>query len=183
MTRKGCPQRDWTTSEVSYLVEMAGRIPKREICKHLRRTSSSVRGKAQDLRSHGEPVDLRCHRTSLEACPACGCMRSTLGKHGICKPCRQRAQLATIHSRIAALLPRLPFEEREKYIDAESIVGSEAIPMPQLRIPDGISHYMRCLIRDRHDRAMEAWQIRNLERQVKAAQKRKERIEEKVNGV
>ncbi len=172
---------DWTTAEVAYLVENAGRIPKREICKYLKRRSESVKQKAKALRAQGIPVDLRCYRPKLEACPACGCMRSTLGKHGICEVCRKRAQLTAIHSRISRLLHQIPFEERERYAETEAETESANDPMPRSPSLEGLSYYATCKAKEARDRAMEAWQIRNLTRQVKAAQKRKERIQKKAN--
>lgn len=172
--------RPWTTSEVAYLVENAGRIPKREICKHLKRRSESVNQKAKALRAQGVPVNLRCYKPKLEICPACGCMRATLGKHGICEVCRKRVQLASIHTRISNLLHRLPFEERETYAVTEAEIESTVDPMPRAPRTQGLSYYHACRAQELHDRAMEKWQLRNLGRQVKAAQKRKERIEKKV---
>lgn len=172
--------RPWSTTEVAYLIDHAGRIPKREICKHLKRRSESVNSKARHLREQGVPVDLRCYRPKLEACPACGCMRATLGKHGICEVCRKRVQLASIHTRISNLLHRLPFEERETYAVTEAEIESTVDPMPRFPRTEGLSYYHACKAKEMHDRAMERWQLRNLGRQVKAAQKRKERIEKKV---
>lgn len=180
MTQRGSKQVEWTTQEVAYLIENAGRIPKREICKHLKRRSESVSQKAKALRAQGVPVELRCYKPKLEACPACGCMRSTLGRHGICEVCRKRAQLSVIHARISRLLHMLPFEERDKYADTEAEVESVPDPMPASPRLDGLSYYAQCKAKESRDRAMEAWQIRNLNRQVKAAQKRKERIQKKV---
>ncbi len=180
MTRKGAHQREWTTREVAYLAESAGRVPRREICRRLKRSSNSVFQKAKELRSQGVPVSLRCYRPTLEACPACGCMRSTLGRQGICEVCRKRRQLEAIHARISELLHRLPFEERETYAETEAEVESVPDPMPEFPKVKGVSRYQACRIKEQHDREMEAWQVRTLTRQVKAAQKRKERIEEKV---
>lgn len=182
MTRKGARQREWTTGEVAYLVESAGRVPRREICRHLKRSAESVYGKAKELRAQGVPVNLRCHVTRLEACPACGCMRSTLGRKGICEVCRRRSQLEAIHARISELLHKLPFEERETYADTEAEVESVPDPMPEFPKVKGLSHYLTCRVKEQHDRDMEAWQVRTLTRQVKAAQKRKERIEQKVRA-
>lgn len=107
-------------------------------------------------------------------------MRATLGKHGICEVCRRKDQLANIHSKISELLHRLPFEEREKYAETESETESEVCPMPKTPRLEGLSYYRRCMLKEQMDRDMEQWQIRNLLRKVKAAQKRKERIEKKL---
>lgn len=183
MTRKGSRQRWWTTSEVAFLVENAGRMPLHDICRRLKRSSEAVYFKAKQLRSQGVPVSLRYYRPRLEACPACGCMRSTLGKHGICAVCRRRRQLEAIHARISDLLHRLPFEERETYADTEAEVESVPDPKPTMPKAKGLSRYQMCRVREQHDRDMEAWQLRTLTREVKAAQKRKERIEQKVKRV
>lgn len=49
--------------------------------------------------------------------------------------------------------------------------------MPNL---EGLRPYWRQKVQEDHDRAMEAWQSEYLKRQIKAAQKRKERIQQKV---
>lgn len=180
MTRKGVKQRPWTISEVKYLLENAGRIPKREICKHLKRSGKAVESMAAYQRRHGHNIDLRHYVSKLEACPACGCMRATLSKHGICEVCRKRVQLSAIHSRISKLLHQLPFEEREKYAETEAETESTPDPMPRAPRISGLSYYKRCKAKDDHAKAMEQWQIRNLHKQIKAAQKRKERIQKKV---
>lgn len=180
MTRAGARQRPWTTGERALLAELAGAAPKREVCRRLRRSSASVAGMAARLRAEGVPVDLRCHVSRLETCPACGSLSATCGRHGICEPCRVRRQIEAVQSRIADLLPLLDPEERARYADAEAETASRADPMP--RAPDvaGLSRYAAALERDRHERAVERWSVRNLRRRLKAAQKRKERIEKKA---
>ena len=181
--RKGVKRCDWTVLEETYLLTHAGRIPKREICKHLRRSARSVRDKAYHLRLQGHMVDLRCYKPRLTTCPACGCLRSKMGREGICEPCRKREQLAQIHSRIADLLHQLPQEERERYADTEAETESTPDPLPKAPILHGLSYYQRARAKEAHEIAMEEWSARNLHRQVKAAQKRKERIEKKVKSM
>lgn len=41
--------REWTTREIAYLRESAGRVPLREIQLHLRRSAESVRWQAKRL--------------------------------------------------------------------------------------------------------------------------------------
>lgn len=181
--RAGARRNDWTVLEETYLLTHAGRIPKREICKHLKRSARSVRDKAYHLRLQGHMIDLRCYVPRLSTCPACGCLRSKLGRQGICEPCRKREQLATIHHRTALLLARLPLRERETYADTEAETESRPDPMPKAPNTHGMSYYQRERAREAHEVAMEAWTTANLQRQVKAAQKRKERIEKKVESM
>ena len=173
---------EWRTSEVAYLIDNAGRVTRREICKHLRRSAESVRYMAKRLRAEGIDVSLRCYVPRVEICPACGCRRGTLGKTGICEPCERRGQLATVHGRIAELMALLPPEERETYGDTEAETESSIDPKPKPpAVSHGSSYYRRMKAEEQHDREVEAWAVRNIKREIKAAQKRKERIEKKVN--
>lgn len=181
--RKGATRRDWSYADERYLIEHAGRIPKREICMHLKRGSKSVERKAAALRYHGVAVDLRYYRPSLAPCPSCGCMSGRLGKHGICEPCRRREQLATIHARIAELWPLLSLEDRDTYEKTEAETESGRDPYPPAPDTRGLSYYARARVEEAHALACESVLVRNLRREVKAAQKRKERIEKKVKSM
>jgi hypothetical protein len=174
--------KPWSTSEVAYLIEHAGTEPKRDICKHLRRSSKSVECEVYRLRKSGTVIDLRFHPSRLRTCPSCGCLRLKLGSMGICEPCRRRTQLATIHARIAALLPMLPPNERSTYDDTEAETESRADPMPKPPDTSGMSKYRASVAMEAHEIAMEDWAAGNLRREIKAAQKRKERIEKKAKS-
>ena len=165
------------------LAEMAGRVPRREICRKLRRSSSSVLSMAHRLRAEGVPADLRVHESRLETCPACGCLRATCGRDGIREPCRVRWQIADVHARISDLLQELPPDERTRYADTEAETWSRSDPMPRAPDLSGLSRYRADMESDRHERAVERWSARNLRRRLKAAQKRKERIERKVRSM
>ena len=175
---------EWRTSEVAYLLENAGRKPLREICKSIRKSADSVRYMATRLRAEGIDISLRCYVPRVEICPACGCRRGTLGKTGICELCERREQLATIHGRIAELLPLLPPDELATYEETEAETESRIDPKPKpVETPPGASYYRRAKAEEQHDLAVEAWAIGNIKREIKAAQKRKERIEKKVNSL
>lgn len=181
--RKGARRNDWTVDEVRYLTENAGRIPKREICQYLRRSGKSVECKAAWLRARGHAVDLRHHKSVLYPCPSCGCLSGHLGRQGICEPCRRREQLAIIHARIADLFPLLPREERDKYEKREAETQSKWDPMPKAPSTQGLSYYAKAKAQEAHVLAIERWAAANLLREIKAAQKRKERIEKKVKSM
>lgn len=181
--RRGARCRPWSVSEVRYLVESAGRVPKRDICRHLRRSSRSVECKAYHLRKEGVPVDLRHHEPRLSSCPACGRLSGRMGRDGFCEPCRRRAQLAEVHARIAELLALLPPEERATYEATEAEVESRRDPMPPPPPTAGLSYYAMARAEEAHELACEEALTRNLMREVKAAQKRKERVEKKVRSM
>lgn len=181
--RKAAKLRNWTTYEVRYLTENAGRIPKRDICKHLKRSSKAVECKAARLRREGSVLCLRCFKSSLETCPSCGRLSSHLGREGFCEPCRRTKQLQEIQGRIAHLLSQLPAQERSVYETTEAELASRNDPMPTAPSTAGLDVYHASKLLEQHERAMESWATRNLQRQIKAAQKRKERIEKKVKSM
>lgn len=180
MTRKGARQRPWTTREVDRLVELAGRVPRREICRELRRSRKSVESEAARLRARGVPVDLRCHVTAMEPCPSCGRMSALMGRDGICEACRREAQLARIEADTARLLAALPEAEREAYARTEAERETAGEPMPALLPTRGVSRYRAARNAELNERALELWRTQRLRRLVKAAQKRRERIRKKA---
>lgn len=182
--RKGARTIPWTTSEEAYLLENAGKVPVRELCRHLRKSRDAVLSKARHMREEGRPVVLRCFTPRTEICPACGCSRATLGVVGICLPCRKREQLAAIEARIAELMPMLPKAYRDRYEETEAERGSKADPIPRPpSVPKGTPYYVRMKAQERWEIEVERAVIRNLEREIKAAQKRKERIEKKAKSM
>lgn len=181
--RKGARTIPWTTSEEAYLLANAGKVPVREICRHLRRSRQAVYAKARHLRDEGRPIVLRHFVPRTEICPGCGCSRATLGDAGICLPCRKRDQLAAIESRIAELMPKLPKAYKDRYEETEAERGSRSDPMPKPpALPKDAPYYERKKAWEEWEVEVERAVLRNLEREIKAAQKRKERIEKKVKG-
>ena len=182
MTRrdKDRPHRAWRKADLDRIAELAGKVPAREIRRELRLSKNQLDNARRLINASGGHVSLRCYRHRLELCPSCGCRRATLGKAGICEPCRRQQQLEAIEARIAELLPRLTAEERRTYERTECGRESRADPMPQAPDTSGMSRYAADKAAEAHDEAMERWLCRYLYRRVKAAQKRKERIEKKV---
>ena len=180
--RMGGERIDWTMDDVAYLVENAGRVPLREICRHLRRSSESVRHMARRLRGQGYPVSLRHFEPRTTICPSCGRSSATAREVGICRPCQLRRQLASIEAQTADLMARLPPEARATYEQTEAETGARTRePRPQApRLDATATYYQRMRAAEAHDIALEQWETRRMEREVKAAQKRKERIARKI---
>lgn len=175
--------RSWTTADERYLRENAGVKPKREICRRLKRSSASVRSKAEKMRRDGEAICLRCYRPSLETCPACGRLSANLGKEGICEPCRRREQLDAINARISELWPLLSQEDRDTYERTEAETDtSRRDPRPKRPDTSGMSQYHRLKAEEVYATELERWATRNVMREIKRVQKRKERIEKKVKS-
>lgn len=70
---------EWTTSELAYLREAAGRVPLREIQLHLRRSAESVRKQAQS-----QGLSLRVPAWRMEWCDECATWRMRLRKNALC---------------------------------------------------------------------------------------------------
>ena len=95
--------------------------------------------------------------------------------------CRRRDQLAAIEARIADMWPMLSQRDRDRYEETEAETESRRDPRPKFpKIPPGTSYYREQRIREAHEIAVERVDIANLKREIKATQKRKERIEKKV---
>lgn len=177
--KKGAIRNDWTLAEERFLIANAGKIPMAEICLMLKRPRQAIYHKAMRLN-----VSLRYIDPELETCPHCGHLSATINRKGMCEPCRKRDQLADIHARIAELLPLLPLEERVKYEREEARTGSKADPLPSKPRPRRTtSDYRKKRIEEAYAIAVESVVSGNLNREVKAAQKRKERIEKKVKSM
>lgn len=180
MTRKGARQRDWTTAELRYLRENAGIMPRRELSRCLKRGAKSLERKVAHMREDGEDITLRCFRSKLTVCPHCGARRSRMGTDGICLPCRRRRQLAKVHHRISCIMQRLPMEERAVYQETEAETESAWDPKPDAPDTEGMGRYERARAEEAHEIAVEDWLARNLKRQIKAASRRKERMQKKL---
>lgn len=178
--RKGARRREWTTEEVRELADMAGRVPKREICRRLKRSSKAVERKVSELRRAGVDICLRSYKRTMRPCPACGRMSGLLGRDGICECCRRERQLARIEADTADLLATLPPGDRETYERTEAERETAGEPMPAMRPTRGVSRYRAARNAELNDRDMEQWRVRRLRRLVKAAQKRRERIRRKA---
>ena len=63
-------RRPWSAREVRYLLDNAGNVPQREICRNLRRSSESVKQMAKRRRMQGYEIDLRYYEPQTVTCPA-----------------------------------------------------------------------------------------------------------------
>lgn len=178
--RKGSRRNDWTVSDTNYLIQNAGRIPKRDICQLLKRSSKSVERKAAWLREHGVPINLRCYVSRLDTCPSCGRMTGRIGRDGVCEICKRQEQLRTINARIANIFPHLSLKDRDEYEKTESECESRHDPLPQAPDMQGLTYYQQQKRLEDYTLAAERVVVGNLKREIKARQKRKERMEEKV---
>lgn len=133
--------RVWTTGDLKKVAELAGTMPERELRRRLKLSRNQLKYAVNRLRSLGVNVTTRYYEPQLETCPVCGCRRATLGKHGICEPCRLKRQLTEIEWRISDLMAQLTPEQRAVYEKSEAQRESRADPMPQMPPTDGMDSY------------------------------------------
>lgn len=169
----------WSEEELRYLVESAGRVPKRTLCQKLNRDPDEVEAVAARIRSTGYPISL-----NVETCPMCGRRAPIVYSLGICKPCQYRRTIAQVRKQTAELLRLVAPDEREAYARTETSLGGRTFdPMPDIpAIPEDATEVERAAYEDARCAAMAEWEARNLHRQIKAAQKRKERIARKARA-
>lgn len=175
--------REWTTGGLMRVAALAGTMPERELRRRLRLSRGQLAYAIRALRSMGVEASTRFYEPRLGTCPACGCRRATLGEDGICEPCRLRARLAEVEWRTGELMRRLPPGQRAVYEGTEAERESRADPMPRPPATEGLDAYGRAKAAEDYDEAMERWAAANLRRRIKAAQKRKERIQRKMEEI
>lgn len=182
MTRrdKGRRHHSWRTAEFDYIREYAGKIPAREIRRNLRLSKNQLDNAVRLMVARGERISLRCFTPRTLICPACGCARTRFGREGICEPCRLRRRLGEVEAECAGLLPLLSPADRATYERTEAKRESSSEPMPVRRPTAGLDPYRAARAEEDYDVAVERWQVRELRRRLKAAQRRKERISKKV---
>ncbi len=168
--------RDWTLRETLYVRDWAGALPLSVVAAHLRRDWQEVASEAARL---GVPIVYMGR--PVYWCDECAGLAGRLHSSGVCWKCAYRRQLAQIEARTAALIKRLPREQIENYAMREAERGTrrhEAAPIP----PDTANATPRALVaaQTAYIAALSEWEAKQARRQLKAAQKRKERIAAKV---
>lgn len=178
MTRKGAKQRGWTSGELAFLRDCAGKMPRREICRTLKRSKNSVEMKSRCL-----GVSLRCFRSQLEWCPVCATLRSHLSPStGQCRVCSKRKQYDKGECRVSEALEQLTPKERLIYEEEEAKRGSRKLPRKPLKPLRQGSLYERQKTEEAYLLAIERWEIRCLDLKIDANKTRLKRIREKTGS-
>lgn len=179
--RRGERLRPWSVSDVRWLVESAGMMPLRDICRHLGRSDQSVRSRAALLRRSGVDVPpLRYHRSTLVWCDHCATWRTRVDDMGMCPVCAMRSRLAAargVEDGIVAALPDADRARRRVHTH-----GSRIDPRPRAPDTSGMSAVRAARAEDDHCRRVEAWEIANIRRELKATWRRIERMREKIQN-
>lgn len=171
--------RDWTLRETLYVRDWAGALPLSVVAAHLRRNWQEVASEAARL---GVPIVYMGR--PVYWCDECAGLVGRLHRSGVCWKCAYRRQLAQIEARTAALMKRLPWDEIENY----SVREAERAPRrrdPAPTPPDTLNAPPRAAValQTAYLAALSEWEAKQARRQVKAAQKRKERVAAKVREI
>lgn len=180
LMRKGAKREEWTTAEERYLVDNAGKVSKRTICRTLRKSSAAVRSKAYRMRQDGIDVRLRCYESRLQPCPRCGQPRSRFDNSGFCRVCELRDDYREARWRQVEAYRILTPEQKEVYDTWDGFTGSEIPPRPSMPDTSHMDRPARARAEERHAIAVEEWQIETLTKLTNATKTRTKRMRRKT---
>ena len=168
--------RDWTLDETLFVRDYAGTVPLSDLARHLRRDARDVAGECARL-----GVPFVYVGTPLFWCDECASWVRRLDSSGRCGKCRARANLLSIEAKTAALMERLPEEQRETYAMFEAKRGGRVWDAPPLA-PDtsGMPPREAVAAATAYLADLSDWEAGKAYRARKSAQKRKERAARKV---
>lgn len=180
MTAAKTKPRKWTEDDLRCLIENAGRVPVKVLCRKLKREPEEVEAVAARIRATGYPISL-----VVETCPMCGRRAPIVYSLGICRPCQYRRAYGKTQREIADILPLLTAEDRATYEDTEADLGGrvhEDMPTTGPKPAPNATPAELMAYEDAQCEAMAEWEARRIHRELKAAQKRKERIARKARA-
>ena len=167
--RKGSHRVDWTTAEIRFLVDAAGRLPRREICQQLKRSKKSVERTAARL-----GLSLRCYKTQLVWCTECASWRGYVDKDtGKCRVCAKRDNLEGREAACADVMASMTPKQRATYEESESLRETRRLPTrPAMPLCENGSLYEVERTKAEWLLATEAWEYRCLKFRYDAAKVR-----------
>lgn len=171
--------RDWTLNETLFVRNYAGTVPLSALARHLRRDARDVAGECARL-----GVPFVYVGTPLHWCSECASWARRVDKAGRCGKCRARFYLRRVEAKTAALMERLPMEQREKYATEEAKRGGRVWDAPPAT-PDtsGMTPRETVAASTAYLADLSDWEARRAFRARKSAQKRKERVAAKVREI
>lgn len=168
--------RDWTLKETLLVRNYAGTVPLSDLARHLRRDARDVAGECARL-----GVPFVYVGTPLHWCSECASWARRVDKSGRCDKCRARFYLRRVEAKTAALMERLPMEQREKHAMEEAKRGGRVWEAPPAA-PDvsGMPPREAVAAATAYLADLSDWEAGKALRARKSAQKRKERVARKV---
>ena len=194
--------RAWTTREIRYLLDNAGRVPEADICAELGRTPRAVESMAHRLRLGGFRLELRSYAPRVARCPECGgpmdALRGQRFRPGsrpepparppeTCAACELRGKARRERERAEAAVKRLPMDSRRHIEAARKNIGNINIKRPEPPaapyIDPGAPWPRRKRAEERHQMESERAAAADAFRELRAAQRRRERVEAKLRAL
>lgn len=176
-------RRPWSTLEVRFLLDNAGKLPVPVIAEELNRSEASIRAKASKLKKDGCDVCLRHFESSLVWCPKCATWRSKLfKKSGECRVCRTRDRLQRNERRCQLAVNALPAEKRAQYLMHSKTLGGSLPPRPPFPNLDGKTRYESSALQEQYNLDIENWETECLLKRIYAAKTRLMRIRRKLEN-
>ena len=181
MTRGG-QSRAWTTREVAFLLNAAGSLPLRTICKKLGRSERAVASMAAKLNRSGAHLTLKCWSSRLVWCNEGATWRTRIDeKTGRCRVCTIREQLRGREEACSRELALMTPEQRLVYERTETQRKTRKMPEhPRKHESCPMSRYERSKAEERYLIDLEEWEYRTLKLRYDAAKTRLRRMREKT---
>ena len=166
--------RSWTTDEIARLRDEAGSMPVSSIAAAHGRTEAACSRMIARL-----GLSQRWHRPTLVECPECHEMRTRVTT-GLCPVCSRKETAARLRAREDALLDALGRDAVAAR--RESTHGSRVDPRPRRRplargLPWAVAEDAEA-----RARALQEWEVRQLDRANAAARRRCNRLEAKLRA-
>lgn len=171
--------RDWTLDETLFVRDYAGTVPLALLAYYLRRNARDVAGECARLE-----VPFVYVGTPLFWCDECASWARRLDKSGRCRKCNLRHRLRNIEAKTADLMEKLPPEQQEVYAVFESKRGGRRFPGPP--VAPGASEMPpreAVAASTAYLAELSEWEAGKVYRAVKSAQKRKDRVAQKLREV
>lgn len=165
-------RRAWTTDELAYLRRWAGRKGIELMHDELGRTKHAI-----EVQMSRMGLSWRCHECGLVWCQQCCAWRTKL-VDGMCPVCTRKATRDRQMEQERVLVGMLDAEQRAAL--RPGMHRSRIDPRPRSRSPEIENVFEKQVADEEAARAMESWEVRNLNRENAARRRRIERLREIV---
>ncbi len=176
-------RRPWSTLEVRFLLENAGKLPVSGIAKQLKRSEAAIRAKTSKLKKDGYDISLKHYESKLVWCPTCATWRSKLFKRtGECRVCRTRDRLQRNERRCQLAIDALPADKRAQYLTHSRGFGGSLPTKPPYPRLEGKTIYESNMLQEQYILEIENWETACLLKRINAAKTRLMRIRRKYDN-
>lgn len=171
--------RQWTTKELQYLKENAGRMPPEQLAQRLNRSKNSIQKQAAKNK-----ISLRYYRRiNLVWCNSCCKWRSKLKERELCRVCSEEKLLEKKTIVFSELMKTAPPELAKERNARETTSGTKKFDRrPRLIDVKGMSAYHQTKAAKQNSLLIEQWEWNRVHRKARAMQKRIERLRKAISS-